>query len=77
MFAPTWEKDLFAVLHSTEPTDYIAISRTHSRTAPHAHLFAAMLEEPLHFELGAGNPQAAREHDCCSAGPSPKTRQNR
>ncbi|MFD6896986.1 DUF4236 domain-containing protein [Rhodococcus sp. NPDC060086] len=58
MLSPAWEKDLFAVLRSTEPADYIAISRKHGRSAPHARLLAAMLEGLLHFELGAGNPQA-------------------
>lgn len=58
MLAPAWEKDLFGVLRSTQPADYIAISRKHGRAVPHARLLAAMLEGLLHFELGAGNPQA-------------------
>lgn len=58
MLSPAWEKDLFALLRSTQPTDYIAVARKHGRTAPHARLLAATLEGLLHVELGAGNPQA-------------------
>ena len=58
LLAPKWEKDLFAVLTSTQPADYIAIARKHGHAAPHARVLAATLEGLLHFERGADQPNA-------------------
>lgn len=58
MLAPAWEKDLFAVLNSTQPADYIAVARKHGKSAPHARLLAATLEGLLHFQMGNGDPGA-------------------
>ncbi|AII10611.1 MULTISPECIES: DUF4236 domain-containing protein [Rhodococcus] len=58
LLAPAWEKDLFALLQSRQPNDFIAVARKHGRSTPHARLLAAILEGLLHVELGRGNPQA-------------------
>lgn len=58
MFAPGWEKDLFAVLPSTNPSDFTDVARRHHRNAPHTRVIAATLEGLLHFEFGAGDAGA-------------------
>ncbi len=60
MFAPSWEKDLFAILTSTIPGDFPNISRKHARSSPHVRVIAATLEGLLHFEFGDGD-EAAQE----------------
>ncbi|QSE72354.1 DUF4236 domain-containing protein [Rhodococcus sp. PSBB049] len=56
--APQWEKDLFAVLHSRTPADYIAVARAHGRAMPTVRLIAAALEGLLHVEHGIGHSGA-------------------
>ncbi|MEV0947175.1 DUF4236 domain-containing protein [Rhodococcus sp. NPDC049939] len=58
MFAPAWEKDLFAVLESRNPSDYMAVARKHGSTMPTARVLAAALEGLLHFQFGIEDPVA-------------------
>ena len=58
VLAPARGKDLFALLQSRQPNDFMAVARKHGRSTPHARLLAAILEGLLHVELGRGNPQA-------------------
>lgn len=58
LLAPSWEKDLYAVLSSRSAADYIAVARKHGAKAPAARILAATLEGLLHFEHGLGEPGA-------------------
>lgn len=58
LLASAWERDLFAILTSTRPDDYVAVARKHGRAAGHARVLAAALEGLLHFECGHGDPNA-------------------
>lgn len=57
ILAPGWEKDLFAVLDTSDPADFVAVARKHGRTEPQLAVLAATLEGLLLFERGGSAPE--------------------
>ncbi|MGM5069007.1 DUF4236 domain-containing protein [Rhodococcus qingshengii] len=57
--APAWERELFQILHSRTPADYIGVAQRHGHIAPNLRILAAALEGMLHFEFADTNPATA------------------
>jgi len=57
--APAWERELFQILHSRTPADYVGVAQRHGHIAPNLRILAAALEGMLHFEFADTNPAAA------------------
>ncbi|RZL25455.1 MAG: DUF4236 domain-containing protein [Rhodococcus sp. (in: high G+C Gram-positive bacteria)] len=58
--APAWERELFQILHSRTPADYVGVAQRHKHVAPNIRILAAALEGLLHFEFADSNPAAAQ-----------------
>lgn len=56
-FESNWERELFGVLTSTNPTDFTYVAQRHCRDIPDIRILAATLEGLLQFEGGDGAGQ--------------------